>query len=115
MGGVGFNALLPKIFSKLKTLGMALKRLSRPRATRSGFRPTLASVEKKINRGIRSADELDALKNPLKVTPVKIDLLGRPSQRFVGRKAEVVINPKTGRIPSVNPTSTAKARRLSGG
>ncbi len=27
MGGVGFNALLPKIFSKLKTLGMALKGL----------------------------------------------------------------------------------------
>jgi hypothetical protein len=59
-------------------------------------------------------DELDALKNPLLVKPVKVDSLGRPSQRYIGGKAEVAVNPETGRIVSVNPTSTKKAERLSG-
>ena len=61
---------------------------------------------------LRSADELDAVKRPLKVTDVKADELGRPSQRFVGRKTEVAVNPETGQTPSVNPTSTKKAQRL---
>lgn len=69
-------------------------------------------MEQKINRGVRSADELDALKNPLSVGPVKLDELGRPSQRYVGGRAEVVINPDAGAIVSVNPTSTKKAERL---
>lgn len=77
-----------------------------------GYRATTHGVNDKINRGVRSADELDALKNPLDVRPVKVDELGRPSQRYVGRKAEVVVNPETGAIVSVNPTSTKKAERL---
>jgi hypothetical protein len=81
-------------------------------ATSSGIRVTAHSVEQKINRQVRSADELDALKNPLDVRPVKIDSLGRPSQRYIGERAEVAINPETGRIVSVNPTSSKKAERL---
>jgi hypothetical protein len=38
---------------------------------------------------------LDALASPLKIEEVKIDNLGRPSQRFIGQKAEVAINPET--------------------
>lgn len=38
--------------------------------------------------------------------------MGRASQRLIGRSAEVVINPQTGRIISVNPTSSAKAAKL---
>ena len=83
-----------------------------PKATRSGIGVTEHGVQQKINRGVRSADELDALKNPLQVKPVKVDSLGRPSQRSIGRKAEVVTNPETGKIISVNPTSTKKAERL---
>ena len=44
--------------------------------------------------------------------PIKFDNLGRPSQRVVGQKAEVVRNPDNGKIVSVNPTSTKKAERL---
>lgn len=69
-------------------------------------------MDQKINRGVRSADELDALKNPLKKGDIKVDAQGRPSQRFVGEKAETVINPETKKIISVNPTSTKKAQRL---
>ena len=57
-------------------------------------------------------DILSAVKKPLKVGDIKIDSEGRSSQRFIGKNAEVVINPTTGRIISVNPTSTKKARRL---
>ena len=82
------------------------------KTTQSGVGVTRHSVRQKINRQVRSADELDAIKNPLDVKPVKIDKLGRPSQRSIGRKAEVVRNPKTGNIVSVNPTSTKKVERL---
>jgi len=81
-------------------------------STQSGIAVTRHGVNQKINRGVRSADELDAIRNPLDVRPVRVDELGRPSQRVVGRKAEVVRNPDTGKIVSVNPTSTRKAERL---
>jgi hypothetical protein len=38
--------------------------------------------------------------------------MGRPFQRFIGMKAEVVINSTTGKIVSINPTSTKKAKKL---
>jgi hypothetical protein len=57
---------------------------------------------------------VDAVKNPLQVREVVTDQLGRESQRFIGREAEVVINPQTGNVISVNPTSSAKAARLGG-
>jgi RHS repeat-associated protein len=104
-------------FKKIKTvsnmvsgagkLGKASKK-----TTQSDIGVTRHSVQQKINREVRSADELDAIKNPLDVRPVKIDHLGRPSQRSIGRKAEVARNPETGDIVSVNPTSKRKAERL---
>ncbi len=63
-------------------------------------------------RGVNPGAILDGLKNPLKVNNVVIDHLGRPSQRFIGQFGEVVVNPQTGRIISVNPTSSSKAAKL---
>jgi hypothetical protein len=80
--------------------------------TSNGISVTRHGVNQKINRNVRSADELDAIKNPLDTRPIKTDALGRPSQRTIGRSAEVVRNPETGTIISVNPTSTKKAERL---
>lgn len=40
------------------------------------------------------------------------DELGRKSQRFIGKSAEVVVNPETAKIISVNPTSTKKSAKL---
>ncbi|HTE02121.1 MAG TPA: PAAR domain-containing protein [Mucilaginibacter sp.] len=54
----------------------------------------------------------DALKNPLAINDPAVDKNGRTSQRFIGKKAEVVVNPKTGKIVSVNPTSSKKANKL---
>lgn len=58
------------------------------------------------------AEELDALKNPLKINEIKIDHLGRPSQRFIGKNAEIVVNSQTKQVLSVNPTSKKKAEKL---
>lgn len=104
VGGVAIKAL------RLVKAGRATKNVER--VTSSGIRVSRHSVQQKINRGVRSIDELDALKNPLKVNPTKFDKLNRPSKRYIGRRAEVAQNPQTGKITSVNPTSTKKARKL---
>jgi hypothetical protein len=62
--------------------------------------------------GVKPNAILDAVKNPLKIFDAVTDQLGRSSQRLIGREAEVVINPNTGKIISVNPTSSKKVARL---
>ncbi|MEQ5777166.1 hypothetical protein J4E05_16715 [Thalassospira sp. NFXS8] len=73
---------------------------------------TKHSLNQKMNRNVRTVDELDAIRSPLDKKPVKFDSQGRPSQRYVGSKAEVAINPETNKIVSVNPTSAKKTARL---
>ncbi|HTN36795.1 MAG TPA: hypothetical protein VL053_06945 [Arachidicoccus sp.] len=62
--------------------------------------------------GVKPNAILDAIKNPLKINNVVTDQLDRQSQRFIGQFGEVVVNPQTGRIISVNPTSSRKAAKL---
>ncbi|WP_303315360.1 DUF6443 domain-containing protein [Flavivirga abyssicola] len=69
------------------------------------------AINRAINRSVKPAAILDAIKNPLKILPSKTDDLGRESQRIIGAKAEIVINAE-GKIISVNPTSTKKAQKL---
>ncbi|OAE92255.1 hypothetical protein [Flavobacterium psychrophilum] len=63
-------------------------------------------------KGVKSGAILDALKNPLVVKDAITDGLGRQSQRFIGKLSEVVVNPSTGKVISVNPTSSSKAAKL---
>ncbi len=69
-------------------------------------------VSRKIERNIPTSSIIDALKNPLKVGPLKMDNLGRHSQRFIGKKATVAINPETGKIVSVNRTGSQLVKKL---
>jgi RHS repeat-associated protein len=94
-------------------LGQASKGIKGATHTIEGF--TKHGINDVINRKIKPADVLDAIKNPLKTGAVKYDTFGRPSQRIVGSKAEVVINPVTRDVVSANPTSSSKAARLSQG
>ncbi|MEO6963931.1 MAG: RHS repeat-associated core domain-containing protein, partial [Puia sp.] len=70
------------------------------------------AVNRAIERGVKPTAIKDALKNTLKTGKVVTDELGRKSQRFIGKSAEVVVNPETAKIISVNPTSTKKAAKL---
>lgn len=63
-------------------------------------------------KGVGIDSVKDAITNPLDIKPVKVDSLGRKSKRYIGEKAEIVINPDKGNIVSVNPTSTKKAEKL---
>ncbi|WP_156169134.1 DUF6443 domain-containing protein [Kordia jejudonensis] len=80
------------------------------KVTITGF--TKHGLNRAISRGVKPSSILNAIKNPLKITAIKIDQYGRQSFRVIGRYAELVINPKTGKVLSVNPTSTKKAARL---
>jgi hypothetical protein len=82
------------------------------RAAGKALRFAAHAVDQAISRGVKPAAILDALRNPLKVGPVKYDDLGRPSQRIIGRDATVAQNPESGRIVSVNPTSTKRRQKL---
>lgn len=70
------------------------------------------ALERAVQREVSKESILDTLASPLKIEDVKIDSLGRSSQRFIGQKAEVVINPETNQVVSVNPTSTKKYEKL---
>ncbi len=76
----------------------------------TGF--TRHGLNRAIQRGVKPQSILDAVKNPLKIGEQITDDLGRVSQRFIGRTSEVVINPQTGKVLSVNPTSSSKVARL---
>ena len=58
--------------------------------------------------GVKPGALLDALKNPRSINS-GIDQLGRPYQIFTGENARVIVNPQTGQVISVNPTSAAGA------
>lgn len=62
---------------------------------------TIGSVEQKRS-GVAVEDALDALQNPLKKGPI-IEADNGKSQRFIGKRASVTINPDTGVLIQTNP------------
>lgn len=107
-GSIG-QAAGAAVLGAINPFGKAAKAV---KAAKGVPKPTRHSVNQKINRQVKSSDELDAIKNPLDKGHIKTDSLGRRSQRSVGERAEVAVNPDTNKIVSVNPTSTKKAERL---
>ena len=63
-------------------------------------------------KGVSVEGVRDALVNPLDIKDIKVDSLGRKSQKFVGERATISINPETGNIIQTNPTSSKLAERL---
>jgi hypothetical protein len=61
-----------------------------------------------VRAGTRPEAILDALRSP-KSVQTGVDSQGRPFQIFTGQNARVVVNPESGKIVSVNPTSAAGA------
>ena len=66
-------------------------------------------------RGVTTSGIKDALENPLHVTEVKVDKYGRPSQKYIGKEATVVVNPETGKIVTTYPTKTKYRKKYEGG
>ncbi len=64
------------------------------------------SKEYHYRSGVEVDDARDALLNPVRIGVVKIDKSGKPSQKFVGKKATVSVNPDTKEVIQCNPTSS---------
>lgn len=67
--------------------------------------------ERAIERNVSIDDIRKTLINPLHVDDIKIDSLGRPSQRFVGEKATVNVNPETGTVSTIWKTGKSKIQK----
>ena len=65
-------------------------------------------------RKVDVADIIDAIENPLSITPIKIDEKGRKSFKQIGERATVAINPETGVLTTVHKTHTRLVKKLKG-
>lgn len=63
-----------------------------PKTVRQNIIFTEHSLQRAIERGVAREAIFDAIESPLKIGLVKLDARGRPSQRFIGKKAEKLIN-----------------------
>ena len=61
---------------------------------------TKHAIDRAVSRSFDTESALDALQNPVKVGKIVIDDKGQSSQKFLGKSAEIVINPETGNIIS---------------
>jgi len=78
----------------------------------AGYKLTKHALERMAERNVSKEAVEDALKNPLKVSDVKYDPRGWPSQRYIGKNADVAINPENKNIVSVNPVSSERINKL---
>lgn len=67
--------------------------------------------ERMEERGVTREQMDDAMARPLHVTEVKVDSLGRKSQKYIGREATVAVNPDTGKIVTTYRTKSSYRRK----
>ncbi len=70
------------------------------------------ALDRMIERNRNAADVLDAINNPLKTRDKPVDAMGRKSKEYIGERGTAVVNPDTGAIATVFPTSSRKVRKL---
>ncbi|MDH6344169.1 RHS repeat-associated protein [Parabacteroides sp. PFB2-12] len=77
----------------------------------TGAKTSIHATQRTNERNIAQKDINDALKNPLKITDVKIQENGA-SVKYIGREVTVVVNPETGKIITVYRTSTQRVNSI---
>lgn len=85
--------------------------------TNDGLQTSISvhSVLRAEVRGVKTADIQDALTKPLEISKIKEDSKGRKSKRYIGEQATVAVNPDTGVVTTVWPTSSKLRDKLKGG
>lgn len=76
---------------------------------------TLHLQDRMIERSLDLDDIHNAIVAPLKIMPIKTDKNERQSQRFIGKKATVSVNPESGLIITAWGTGTKLVEKLRGG
>lgn len=67
---------------------------------------------KKPRSGVTVDEIKEALKTPIDVKPLRTDSQGRSSQKYIGEKATVTVNPESGELVQCNPTDSDMVRRI---
>lgn len=67
---------------------------------------------KKPRSGVAVDEIKEALKTPIDVKPLRTDSQGRSSQKYIGKKATVTVNPESGELVQCNPTDSDMVRRI---
>lgn len=67
---------------------------------------------KKPRSGVTVDEIKEALKTPIDVKPLRTDSQGRSSQKYIGEKATVTVNPESGELIQCNPTDSDMVRRI---
>lgn len=85
--------------------------------TNDGLQASISmhSVLRAETRGVKATGIQDALTKPLEIGKIKEDGRGRKSKRYIGEQATVAVNPDTGVITTVWPTSSKLRDKLKGG
>lgn len=85
--------------------------------TKDGLQASISvhSVLRAETRGVKVEGIQDALTKPLEISKMKEDSRGRKSKRYIGEQATVAVNPATGVITTVWPTSSKLRDKLKGG
>lgn len=65
------------------------------------------------DRKVSAKDIVDALKKPFYIEPMRIDDYGRKSNRFIGEKATVNVNPDNGNVTTVWNTGSRDKKKYS--
>ena len=65
--------------------------------------------------GVTIEEISDALNNPVVVRPVRVDSQGEKSQKYIGNKATVSMDPDTGILIQINPTREKLIRGVQNG
>lgn len=101
-------------FRRVKTTGeLAISKFSRT-ITSDGIHvhTTVHVIDRIRERGVAAEDVIDGLTNPLDISKIKYDELGRPSKQYIGEKATVAVNPENNNIVTAWPTSIKRAQKL---
>ncbi len=83
---------------------------SQPRALRVPPKTDHTGDQQKA-RKVSDVQMADAYAQPLHVGEVKYDDQGRPSRKYIGKDATIAVNPETGKVVSVWPTSTRRRNK----
>lgn len=112
------NDVLHRDYSREKVYGSGIDNSEKSDiielTTSNGINVTKFSkhMEKRASERKISVDDIkEALINPLHVDDIKIDSLGRPSQRFIGEKATVNVNSETGTVTTIWKTGKSKINK----
>lgn len=65
------------------------------------------------NRPVSYGDVLNAVREPLKIKEVVYDADNRPSQKYIGKRATVAVNPDTGTIATIWKTGSKTVNKYS--